>query len=112
MEYKFHISVLEYLGKIENGILVLLSIVYNNEYYEATYFYTDEQLVLTVPEELEEVLGHKIIDDPNYVDIIKAIIKKVVPYSEMWGRLDEVDFSRWVEMLPEEDEKAEGDSSA
>ena len=35
---KFKISILEYLGKLEQGVLVLLSIVYNNQYYEATFF--------------------------------------------------------------------------
>ena len=39
---KFQVSILEYLGKLENGVLILLSIVYDDAYYEATYFYTSE----------------------------------------------------------------------
>lgn len=93
---KFQPSILEYLGKLENGIMVLLSIVYDNEYYEATYFYTDEKLVLTVPEELEEKLGHKITEDEEYPKLISSIIKKVVPYKEMYNRMDDIDFSRWI----------------
>jgi hypothetical protein len=103
---KFQVSILEYLGKIEIGILVLISITYDNKYYEATYFYTDEQLVLTAPEELEAVLGHKIEDDDGYVDLVKSLIKKVVPYNEMWSRIDDVDFSRWmVDEIKEKDEE-------
>lgn len=94
---KFQISILEYLGKIEDGILVLISIVYKGEYYESTYFYTNEHIVLTVPEELENELGHKIIEDEEYPNIIKTIIKKVVPYHEMYKRIDPVDFNRWKE---------------
>lgn len=93
---KFQVSILEYLGKLENGIMVLLSVVYNEKYYEATYFYTDEQLVLTVSEELENDLEHKITEDDEYKSLISSIIKKVVPYNEMYNRLDEIDFSRWI----------------
>lgn len=100
---KFQVSVLEYLGKLESGVLVLVSIIYNNNYYEATYFYTTDQLVLTITEELEYILGHKIIDDDEYSTIIKSIIKKVVPFDEIYNRIDDVDFSRW--MVDEIEEK-------
>ena len=103
---KFQVSILEYLGRLETGILVLVSITYDFKYYEATYFYTDEQLVLTASEDLENILGHKIIDDDGYVDLIKDIIKKVVPYNEMWSRIDDIDFSRWmVDEIKEKDEE-------
>jgi hypothetical protein len=92
---KFKISILEYLGKLDIGVLALISIVYDNKYYEATYFYTGEQLVLTVQEELEEELGHKISKDSEYTNLIRNIINKVVPYDEVYNRLDEVNFDRW-----------------
>ena len=92
---KFDVSILEYLGSIENGISALLSIIYDNTYYESTYFYTDEQLILTVPEELEIILDHKISEDEEYISLIKSIIKKVVPYKEIYNRIDPVDFNRW-----------------
>ena len=92
---KFQFSILEYLGKLDLGVLVLLSIVYNEKYYEATYFYTSEQLVLTVQEELEQDLEHKISEDIEYKELVKELIGKVVPYSEIYNRLDLVDLSRW-----------------
>lgn len=101
---KFQVSILEYLGKLEDGVMVLLSIVYNSIYYEATYFYTSEDIVLTVPEELEEALGHKITEDDKYPDLLMTIIKKVVPYKEIYGRIDDIDFTRWI---PTENEKTE-----
>jgi hypothetical protein len=102
---KFQPSILEYLGKLETGIMVLLSIVYDNEYYEATYFYTDDKLVLTVSEELEEKLGYKITEDDEYPKLISNIIKQVVPYKEMYNRIDDMDFSRWL--VKEEETKNE-----
>lgn len=102
---KFDISILEYLGKIENGILVLLSFVYNDKYYESTYFYTNDKIVLTISEDLESDLGHKIQEDPDYPEVIKKIIKKVVPHNEMIKRIDEIDFSRWIQIEDEINDK-------
>jgi|GEM_PF-4827368 len=102
---KFQISILEYLGKFGQGVLVLVSIIYNKYYYEATYFYTSDQIVLTVPEELEEIIGHKITEDEEYPSIIKELLKKVVPYKEIFNRLDDIDFGRWVDKDPENIEK-------
>ena len=31
-------SILEYIGTIENGVLVLISILYNEKYYEGTFY--------------------------------------------------------------------------
>ena len=92
---KFKISILEYLGKLEQGVLVLLSIVYNNQYYEATFFYTNEKLVLTVQEDLEKDLGHEITKDDDYPNIIKFIISKIVTFNEIYNRLDPVNLGRW-----------------
>ena len=90
---KFQVSILEYLGKLDTGVLVLVSIVYNRNYYEGTYFYTNEQLVLTVQEELENDLDHKISEDENYTDLLRLIMKKIIPYNEIYNRLDPVNFS-------------------
>jgi len=92
---KFQISILEYLGKLDQGVLVLLCIVYDQKYYEATYFYTSEKLVLTVQEELEQDLQHKITEDKDYPNLVKNIISKVVPYNEIYSRLDPVNLTRW-----------------
>ena len=89
------ISILEYLGTIENGILVLLAIVMNDKYYESTFYYTDSDMLLTASKELETDLGHKITEDKDYINILKDILKKVVPFNEMINRVDKVDFSRW-----------------
>lgn len=97
---KFNVSILEYLGRVEDGVLVLLSIVYDEKYYEATYFYTSDQLVFTVDEKLKSDLGHDIKDDTQYADLIKNIIHKVAPYEEILPTLEYVDFSRWFK-IPE-----------
>lgn len=89
-------SIIEYLGKVDGGILVLIGITYENKYYEGTFFYDPKNILLTVSEDLESIIGD-ITKHPEYIDILKELLKKVVPYEEMYDRIDEVNFSRWVE---------------
>lgn len=99
---KFKLSILDYLGKIDTGVLALISIVYQEEYHEATFFYTQEQMVLTISEDLESKLGYPITEDPEYSKLISEIIKRVIPYTEIYNRIDDVDFSKWSNFIEEE----------
>lgn len=92
-EISIKVDILDYLGKYENGILVLLSVNYNNNFTEGTLYYSDEMLALTVDESIEQELGHKIEFWDGYRELLTSLLKKVVPYDEMIGRLDDVDFS-------------------
>lgn len=94
--HNFDISVLDYLGKIGTGVLVLLSVMYRGNYYEATFFYTREDMLLTISHDLEERVG-KITEHPNYTEILITILRKVIPYNDIHDRLDDVDFSKWIQ---------------
>lgn len=91
MEIK--VSILDYLGKIDNSILVLISFVYKGKYHEGIFVYTDEKILLTIDDSLEEAIGCRIEDYKEYTDILRFILKNVVPWSEMITRIDDVDFS-------------------
>jgi hypothetical protein len=93
---KFDVSIIEYLGKVDGGILVLIGIVYQNTYYESTFFYNETDILLTVSEDLEQITGD-IKQHPQYPHILKDILKKVVPFTEIFDRIDDVNFGRWVE---------------
>ena len=45
-------DIIDYLGKYENGVLVLLSIGYKGEFTEGTIYYSNEMLSLTVDESI------------------------------------------------------------
>jgi hypothetical protein len=96
MEKIFNVSINEYLGKVENGILVLLSIVYDGSYYESTFFYNEKDIILTISDEMEGILGCDIKKHPGYTKLLKDVLGKIVPYNEIIDRIDEVNFSRWV----------------
>ena len=100
MENQLEITadILDYLGKYENGVLVLLTIGYKGEFTEGTIYYSDQMLALTVDESIEKDLGMKIEFWDGYRDLIISILKKVVPYNEIINRLDEIDVSKYTEV--------------
>jgi len=91
---KFSVSILEYLGKVDDAILVLLSIIHNEKYYEATFLYNKEDILLTASEELEHDLGCKITEDSDYIELLRNIIRKIVPYNELINRIDDFKVQR------------------
>lgn len=100
----FDISILEYLGTVKGGVLVLLGIMYEGEFYEATFFYNSERIVLTISEELESKIGD-VKNLKEYPEILRTILKKIVPFNEIYERLDPIDFGRWVHKLIESKKK-------
>jgi hypothetical protein len=83
------VDVLDYIGKHEDGIFVLLSLGYEEKYYEATFYYRDTFIVLTVEESLEEKFGCEIEDWDGYGQIMYDIVKKVTPYEEMINQVED-----------------------
>ena len=100
MEEQLEITadILDYLGKYENGVLVLLTIGYKGEFTEGTIYYSDQMLALTVDESIEQDLGMKIEFWHGYRDLLILILRKVVPYSEMINRLDEIDVAKYIDV--------------
>lgn len=92
-------SVLEYLGTIADGILVLLSVVCDDIYSEATLFYNKTEFLITISEELENQLQKKLEDLPEYKKIIVDLQTKVVPFEQVVNRLDPVDITRWTKHI-------------
>jgi hypothetical protein len=89
------VDILDYIGKHEDGILVLLSLGYKEKYYEATFFYTQYLLILTPSEELEKELGSAIEDWVGYNNLMLWIISRVVPYEEMIKMADNFNPEKW-----------------
>jgi len=86
---EFSVSVLDYMGKINKGVLALISIVYNKKYYESTFYYTDTDILLTPSEELEIEIGD-ITKHPDYINLLREILKKIAPYQEVYKTLKQI----------------------
>ena len=83
------VDILDYIGKHDDGIFVLLSLGYQEEFYEATFYYKNTFVVLTVEETLEEKLGCDIEDWDGYGEVMYNIISKLAPYEEMLAQVSD-----------------------
>jgi hypothetical protein len=90
-------DVIDYMGKMDSGILVLLSVNLDGKFSEGTIFYTEDNFVITVAEEVEEALGTKIEMWHGYSAFAESVLKKLIPCAELLGRMDEVDFSKYLD---------------
>lgn len=93
MEIK--VSILDYLGRWENSVVVLLSLMLGKDYHEGIFIYTNTEIMISIDDELENKLGCSIEKHKEYPEIMKFLIKNVVPWSEIYNRIDEIDFSKF-----------------
>ena len=90
-------DVIDYMGKMEGGILVLLSVNLDGKFSEGTIFYTEDNFAITVAEEIEDALGTKIEAWDGYAEFAASVLKKLIPCRELITRIDDVDFSKYLD---------------
>jgi hypothetical protein len=95
-------DIVDYMGKYESGVLVLINLNIDGRFYEGTLFYSDKELVLTPDEQVEKVIGMEIELWDGYKTLLENILKKLIPYEEISKRLDEVDFEKYVSYYEED----------
>jgi hypothetical protein len=81
-----NITIKDYIGIIDNGISVILSIKYNENFYEGLYWYDYSNKILTIEDSLEEEIG-PIISNIEYDNIINYLISEVPPYKSLRDKL-------------------------
>lgn len=81
-------SILDYLGKYENGVLVSIGITYQDKFYESIFYYTEDKMIITIDEPLREIIGD-IEFRPDYVEFMESLINMVEPYQSVINDLKE-----------------------
>ena len=95
---KVDVSVIKYLGKVRNGILTLINITLDSKVFDATFFYTDKDMILTITETVEKEIG-PIKDLPEYEEILRNCLRRVVPYTQMFDNIDPLDVKPYLKAL-------------
>ena len=93
---KIKADIVDYMGKYETGVLVLINVGVDDKFYEGTLFYSDKDIVLTVDNSIEEKLGSEIELWDGYKGLLESILGKLIPYEEISKRIDDVDFEKYV----------------
>jgi hypothetical protein len=99
---KIKADIVDYMGKYETGVLVLINVGVDDKFYEGTLFYSDKDIVLTVDDSIEEKLGSQIELWDGYKDLLQSILSKLIPYDEISKRIDEVDFEKYISYYEED----------
>lgn len=91
MSVKF--DILDYLGLHENGVISVVSLCYDDVYYDCVFYYGDENhpVALTVDPKLEKKLGYTIEEWDGYAQLVHDLMRRVVPYGQMVNQLNEFD---------------------
>ena len=89
-------DIVDYMGKFGGGVLVLLSIECDGLFTEGTIYYSNKDIVLTVDQAVEEKIGCSVIEWHGYKGLLESILSKLVPYDEISGRIDDVDFEKYI----------------
>jgi hypothetical protein len=82
-------SIIDYIGKFENGIFVKVGLSMDEDFYDAIFYYTESEMVLTVDQKLTEKIGF-IENHPEYLHILKYLISKAEPFEKIIDQLDPV----------------------
>jgi hypothetical protein len=83
-------SILDYLGKYENGILVSVGLMYKEKFYNSIFYYTENQMIINVEEKMTKDMGYEIEQHKDYLQLLKSIIEKCEPFEEVIEQLDEI----------------------
>jgi hypothetical protein len=89
MELTF--DIIDYMGKKDDGIFVLINLNIDNvDFYEAIFYYKENLVALTVDEKFEELIGCEIEDFPGYNDLMVGILSRLIPYEEALNITNEI----------------------
>ena len=91
-------DIVDYMGKYSDGVLVLLSVMCDGDYSEATLFYNENDILLTVDRSVEDKIGCMIEQWTGYRKLLESIFVRLVPVAEIRGRIDVVDFGDYLEI--------------
>ena len=83
-------SILDYMGKYENGILVSIGLSYNQKFYNGIFYYTKDQMIICVDEKLEKDINCHIEEHNEYLDLLKMLINKVEPFENIYEKLNNI----------------------
>lgn len=88
---EINFDIIEYIGKIDDGIFVLLTLSYQNQFYETIFYYKEAIVAITPDKKLEKQLGCDIEDWEGYSNLMLKIIERIVPYDEMINIVNDFD---------------------
>ncbi len=93
----WNISIKDYMGRVGDGILTLITVVVDNTAYDITFWYNSDKQVVTITDSLKAKLSVNDIEEHPYYEQLLLKLKKItVPHSEMINSIDDLDLGKYV----------------
>jgi hypothetical protein len=86
-------SVIDYLGKYESGIVVLIGLMYLDNYYEGIFYYTNDRMIITIDDSLKSLIGEIELHE-DFFPLMEKIINIVQPYERIINDLNDYELYR------------------
>jgi hypothetical protein len=86
-----NVNIIGTVGKIEDGILVLIDIEYDGILYECSYWYNDTTSLITTPDSLDFITDLKSHSDYNKIK--EYLLKTLEPYDIAINKVDALDIN-------------------
>jgi hypothetical protein len=93
----WNISIKDYMGRVGDGILTLVTLVIDSTAYDITYWYNNEKCVVTITDALKDKLNVSDIEEHSHYEGLLVQLKKLtVPHAQMINSIDDLDLSKYV----------------
>lgn len=84
-------SIIDYIGKYQEGILVSVGLMYKNKYYDSIFYYTVDKIFITTDRQFKEETGFHIQEHQDYFILMKSLIQQCEPFENIIDQLQDIE---------------------
>lgn len=86
---KITASIIDYLGKLGDGILTQINLTFEDKCYDGTFFYTSNRLLITIDDNLTKKIGYPIEFHEDYEKLLTYLINSAEPFENIINEIEE-----------------------
>lgn len=89
-------DVIDYLGKMDGGIVVSVGVLLDEIYYNGILFYSNDNILLSMSDEFEEKINSPVEVWESYKYLLELIFSKLENPSTIINSLGEFDINKYL----------------
>lgn len=89
-------DVIDYLGKMDEGVVVSIGVLLDEIYYNGILFYSNNKILLSMNDEFEEKINSPVELWENYKLLLELIFSKLENPSIIINSLKEFDINKYL----------------
>ena len=89
-------DVIDYLGKMDDGVVVSIGVLLDEIYYNGILFYSNNNILLSMNDEFEEKINSPVELWENYKLLLELIFSKLENPTTILNSLKEFDINKYL----------------